>query len=123
MEFEKKSVAKKVAQLLNNTQVDSRKKSKQYDYIWNIKYLSNFKWTHLHERLAYEKAAKRQKLRAEIQLAKKKTTFFTINLEKNKKSKSVVNKEFENIEKKKVYDEPTEKSVNREELLNDLFNS
>ncbi|KAJ8965180.1 hypothetical protein NQ314_004323 [Rhamnusium bicolor] len=74
VEFERKSIAKKVAGLLNNTQVNNRKKSKQYDYIWNIKYLSNFKWTHLHERLAYEKAARRQKLRAEIQLAKKRLT-------------------------------------------------
>ncbi|KRT79040.1 RNA binding protein, partial [Oryctes borbonicus] len=66
VEFEKKSVAKKVTQMLNNQQVSNRKKSKHYDCIWNIKYLSGFKWPHLNERLAYEKAARRQKLRAEI---------------------------------------------------------
>ncbi|KAJ8969479.1 hypothetical protein NQ314_001742 [Rhamnusium bicolor] len=59
VEFERKSIAKKDAALLNNIQVNNRKKSKQYDYIWNNKYLSNFKWTHLHERLAYEKAARK----------------------------------------------------------------
>jgi ESF2/ABP1 family protein len=119
LEFERKSVAKKVAQLLNNTQVSTRKKSKQFDCIWNIKYLSNFKWTHLHERLAYEKAARRQKLRTEIQLAKKKTNFFTANLDK-RKSKEVVNKEFSNLDDS----EPSSMDTNQEdrtEFLQSLF--
>ncbi|XP_022919126.1 uncharacterized protein [Onthophagus taurus] len=82
VEFERKSVAKKVAQLLNNSQVSTRKKSKLYDCMWNIKYLSGFKWTHLHERLAYEKAAKKQRLKAEIELAKKTTNIFTSRVKK-----------------------------------------
>lgn len=125
VEFERKSVAKKVAAALNNTQVDTRKKSKQYDCIWNIKYLSNFKWPHLHERLAYEKAARRQKLRAEIQLAKKKTNYFTANLDKKKKGKVTVNKEY--VDKIGVKDKTEEnmdtsdKEENREEFLQSLF--
>lgn len=123
MEFERKSVAKKVALFLNNKQVSTRKGSKHYDCIWNIKYLSRFKWTHLHERLAYEKAARRQKLRTEIQLAKRKTNFFTMNLDKNKKNKSVVNKEFKNVSKKNknVASTPTEKIEDREDFLKTLF--
>lgn len=122
VEFEQKSVAKRVAQLLNNTQVSTRKKSKQFDCIWSIKYLSNFKWTHLHERLAYEKAARRQKLRVEIQLAKKKTNFFTANLGKKKKGKEVVNKELENIEA--TGETPMEETSqeDRTEFLQSLFN-
>ncbi|XP_018336153.1 pre-rRNA-processing protein esf2-like [Agrilus planipennis] len=91
IEFERKSVAKKVAAMLNNQQISNRKSSRYYDFIWNIKYLSNFKWVHLSERLAYEKAARRQKLRAEIQLAKKKSNFFTSNIDK--KNKSAVSKQ------------------------------
>ncbi|XP_028137237.2 activator of basal transcription 1 [Diabrotica virgifera virgifera] len=125
VEFERKYIAKQVAALLNNTQVSNRKKSKQYDCMWNIKYLSNFKWTHLHERLAYEKAARRQKLRAEIQLAKKKSNFFASNVEKTKKNKTVVNKEFENIEEKVAEqmdaEEDKEKSDDRKEFLQSLF--
>ncbi|KAJ3653259.1 hypothetical protein Zmor_012520 [Zophobas morio] len=121
VEFERKSVAKKVALLLNNTQVSTRKKSKQYDCIWSIKYLSNFKWTHLHERLAYEKAARRQKLRAEIQLAKKKTTFFTANLDKKKKGKTNVNKELENIDDSKEAPMETNEEDDRTEFLQSLF--
>lgn len=93
VEFERKSVAKKVAQLLNNQQVSSRKKSKQYDCIWNIKYLSGFKWTHLHERLAYEKAERRQTIRSDIQQAKKKTNYFAVGVSKPKKKGAGVNKE------------------------------
>lgn len=83
--------------MLTNTRVSERKGSKLYDHVWNIKYLRKFKWTHLHERLAYEKAARRQKLRAEIQLAKKKGLSFSSNLDKKKKNKEVVNKEYENL--------------------------
>ncbi|KAG5326068.1 ESF2 protein, partial [Acromyrmex heyeri] len=39
IEFESKKVAKFVAETLNNTQVSTRKKSKFYDIMWNIKYL------------------------------------------------------------------------------------
>lgn len=116
-------MAKRVAASLNNTQVSSRKKSKQYDIIWNIKYLSNFKWTHLHERLAYEKAARRQKLRAEVQLAKKKTNFFTINLDKHKKNKTYVNKELQNINTNTEMDttEDITDKEERKEFLKSLF--
>lgn len=119
IEFERKSVAKKVATLLNNRQVSTRKKSKHYDVIWNIKYLSNFKWPHLHERLAYEKAARRQKLRAEIQLAKKKANFFTSNLGKNKKG--APQKEFSNTPNREESAEEPLKETDRQEFLKSLY--
>lgn len=40
VEFEKKRVAKEVARGLNNKKIESRKKSRLYDHLWNIKYLS-----------------------------------------------------------------------------------
>lgn len=126
VEFQRKSVAKKVATLLNNTQISNRKKSKHYDVMWNMKYLSNFKWTHLHERLAYEKAARRQKLRTEIELAKKKTNFFTVNLDKGKKKKPFVNKELQSANTKAKNPRSDEKkeddTENRSEFLESLFN-
>lgn len=42
VEFKSKRVAKKVAAMLNNQHIDMRKKSKFYDYIWNIKYLPRY---------------------------------------------------------------------------------
>lgn len=91
--------------------------------MWNIKYLSNFKWPHLHERLAYEKAERRQKLRAEIQLAKKKSSYFNSNL-KHKKSKTVINKQFEDVNKiiVKTDEDETSHEENRKEFLESLFN-
>lgn len=83
-----------------------------------------FKWTHLHERLAYEKAARRQKLRAEIQLAKKKTNYFTINLDKQKKNKTFVNKELQtsNKDQTRTNDDIQENEESRQDFLKSLFN-
>lgn len=121
VEFEKKTIAKKVAQFLNNKQVSTRKKSKHFDCIWNIKYLSGFKWVHLHERLAYEKAARKQKLRAEIQLAKKKANYFNSNLTK-KKLGNVRNREYENIDQKlKEKDSTDHIAEERNDFLTSLF--
>lgn len=125
VEYEKKSVAKYVAKTLNNTQVDDRKKSIHFDYLWNIKYLSGFKWEHLNERLIYEKAAKRTKLLSEIQRAKKNAAFFTSNL--NKKSDGdVINKEYENLEIDETSPNDTEEKSSelmkeRKEFLGSLF--
>lgn len=52
---------------------------------------SRFKWVHLNERLEYERAVLKQKLRTEIEQAKRESSHFahTVELsEKLKKSKS-----------------------------------
>ncbi|XP_043285408.1 activator of basal transcription 1-like [Venturia canescens] len=85
VEFESKKVAKHVAVILNNTQVSTQKKSKFYDIIWNIKYLPRFKWIHLSERLAYERAVHKQRLNAEIAQAKREVNFFSYNVDRSKK--------------------------------------
>ncbi|XP_028158974.1 uncharacterized protein LOC135079086 [Ostrinia nubilalis] len=87
VEFQRKKVAKEVATKLNNTKIGSRKKSRYYDMIWNIKYIPRFKWIHLSERLAYERAAYKQRLRAEISQAKKEAHYLQTNVEKSKKMK------------------------------------
>lgn len=72
---------------MNNTKIGTRKRSRYYDMIWNIKYIPRFKWTHLSERLAYEKAAIKQRLRAEISQAKKEAQYLETNVDKSKKMK------------------------------------
>lgn len=125
IEFERKHIAKKVARLLTNTRVSDKKRSKQYDHLWNMKYLKNFKWAHLHERLAYEKAARRQKLRVEIELAKKKSTLFSANLDKKKKNKQFVNKEYDNLAQETSNSNNGTEEItgnkNRKEFLSSLF--
>jgi ESF2/ABP1 family protein len=51
VEFEDKKVAKKVAEQLNAQQIGGKKGGFWYDDLWNIKYLSKFKWHHLTEQI------------------------------------------------------------------------
>merc|ERR1712141_404671 len=85
IEFLSKRTAKEVASNLNNTPVGGKKRAKSHDVLWNIKYLPKFKWTHLSERLAYEKAVHQQRLRTEISQAKREADFFKTNVEKSKR--------------------------------------
>lgn len=43
VEFKKAKVAKYVAATLNNKQISTRKRSKFYDVLWNIKYLRRYR--------------------------------------------------------------------------------
>jgi ESF2/ABP1 family protein len=92
VEFDSKRVAKNVAEFLNNTPISTKKGSKFYDVLWNIKYLSRFKWTHLSERLTYEKAVQRQKMQVEVAQARKEASFFQNNLDKSEKDKKMAKK-------------------------------
>lgn len=83
VEFKDKRLAKKVAAFLNNTQIGGKRRSRLYDFIWNIKYLNRFKWYHLNERLAYERAVHEQRMRTEISQAKRETNFYKNAVEKN----------------------------------------
>ena len=51
VEFHDKRVAKTVAVMLNNTPIGGKKRSYYHDDLWNIKYLSKFRWTHLTEKI------------------------------------------------------------------------
>lgn len=93
VEFESKRAAKRVAQMLNNTPIATRKSSKFYDISWVMKYLPRFKWVHLSERLTYERAVHRQKLQTEISQARKETAFFQENLDKSDKFKKFKKKQ------------------------------
>jgi len=85
VEFKNKKVAKKVAVCLNNTQVGGKRRYEYYDSLWNIKYLHRFRWVHLNERLAYEKAVHQQRMRTEIAQVKRETNNYIARVEKGKK--------------------------------------
>ncbi|GKE50590.1 pre-rRNA-processing protein ESF2, partial [Tanacetum coccineum] len=52
-----KNVAKRIASMLNGEEIGGKKKSQFYYDVWNIKYLSKFKWDHLTEEIALELSA------------------------------------------------------------------
>ena len=81
VEFSDKSVAKALAKMVNNQIVGGKKKNPWSEEIWNIKYLPGFKWTHLNEKMAYDKAVKTKRLRLEVGQAKKEAQSFAENLE------------------------------------------
>eukprot|EP00940_MAST-03C_sp_MAST-3C-sp2_P000493 g493.t1 len=76
VEFDNKRIAKNVALALNNTRVGKKKHTFYYDDLWNIKYLSKFKWTQLTEKLAYEKRVRQKRLETEISQAKRENAFY-----------------------------------------------
>lgn len=92
VEFKDKKLAKRIAATLNNTMVGGKRRSKSYECLWNIKYLSGFKWVHLSEQLAYEKATHQQKLRAEISRAKREANYFAEQIDKGENLKKLEEK-------------------------------
>uniref|UniRef100_A0A0E0LPE8 RRM domain-containing protein n=1 Tax=Oryza punctata TaxID=4537 RepID=A0A0E0LPE8_ORYPU len=140
IEFSKKSIAKRVANLLNGEQIGGKKRSPFYYDIWNIKYLKKFKWDDLVgeigtwkvkiERLmqfllndgAYSKLSnplnnvaekthiREQKLNLEIAAAKKQRDHYLSNVEKSRTLKHIQERR-----KKKQKTEGTEFNEVREE--------
>jgi len=84
VEFASKKVAKSVGETLNTTRISNHKRSVHYDDVWNIKYLKGFKWSHLTEKVAYERRVREQKLRVEMMEIKKENALFVKELEKGK---------------------------------------
>ncbi|UIZ21256.1 hypothetical protein KXD40_000796 [Peronospora effusa] len=94
IEFEDKKVAKRVAKMLNTTQIGGRKRDYYHDDIWNLKYLKGFKWDHLTEKIAYENRIRDQKLRMEIAQAKKENEAYLERVDQSK--------QFEKMEARKA---------------------
>lgn len=85
VEFKKKRVAKLVAETLNGVPLQYGKKhSRLAGQIWSIKYLHKFKWCHLTEQLAHDKAVKDQKRRFELSQTKKQVDFYQKMTERSK---------------------------------------
>ncbi|KAJ9704636.1 hypothetical protein PVL29_002945 [Vitis rotundifolia] len=82
VEFTKKTVAKRVANMLNGEQIGGRKRSSFYYDLWNIKYLSKFKWDDLTEEIE-------QKLALELSAAKRERDFYLSKVDKSRALSSI----------------------------------
>ena len=53
--------------------------------MWNLKYLPKFKWSHLTEKVAYERRVREQKLRVEMMQARRENAAYVQMVETGKK--------------------------------------
>lgn len=84
VEYEDKKVAKRVAAALNNAPITNHKRNVHYGDMWNIKYLSKFQWSHLTEKVAYERRVREQKLKIEMMKARKENQEYSALVEAGK---------------------------------------
>ncbi|GMH06803.1 hypothetical protein Nepgr_008643 [Nepenthes gracilis] len=89
VEFANKRIAKRVANMLNGEQIGGRKRSQFYYDLWNIKYLSKFKWDDLTGETAYRTAIMEQKLAMETSAAKKERDFYLSQVERSRAWNSI----------------------------------
>jgi ESF2/ABP1 family protein len=85
VEFASKKIAKSAAASLNATPISNHKRNPHCDDLWMLKYLSKFQWSHLTEKVAYERRVKEQKLRLETMQAKRETAAYKYLVETGKK--------------------------------------
>jgi len=85
IEFASKKIAKLVGSSLNMTPISHHKGNMHHDDVWSVKYLKGFKWSHLTEKVAYERRVREQKLRVEMMEVKRENAAFVSQLEQGKK--------------------------------------
>lgn len=84
VEFEDKGAAKRVAAALNGQQIGGRRRSAYHWDLWCLKYLPKFKWDHLTEEVAYEKAVREQRMATELAAAKRERDFYLSRVDRAK---------------------------------------
>ncbi|KNA23520.1 hypothetical protein SOVF_024110 [Spinacia oleracea] len=84
VEFADKRIAKRVANMLNGEEIGGKKRSKFYYDIWNIKYLSKFKWDDLTEETTIKNATREQRLRMELSSANKEQDFYLSKVDQSR---------------------------------------
>lgn len=85
VEFENKRDAKKCAMIMNGQIVGGKKSGFHHDVIWNIKYLKNFKWGDLMDKLTLEKRLRADRLKAEFAKHRKLDEKYLENVTKAEK--------------------------------------
>ncbi|CCD71476.1 Activator of basal transcription 1 [Caenorhabditis elegans] len=135
MELKKKKIAKAIAEQIDNTPIGGKNKDPVSSMLWNIRYLSGFKWVHLMEQLQYEKEVEKRRMNVEVAQARRIAAHFEEQIEKGKHLRKLEAKvtasggkwdKFQrDVQQKKVVKVKKERSkhVNTEssELMNMIF--
>ncbi|KAJ1970046.1 RNA-binding ATPase activator esf2 [Dispira parvispora] len=112
VEFKDKKIAKAVALTLNNTKVGGKKTTPYAEDIWNIKYLSKFKWSHLSEQIAYERAAMQLRLRNEMAQSRRENSAYVDNVAKAKQLEKIEEQRQKRMAKKRPAEDESETQTN-----------
>lgn len=84
VEFINKKEAKAAAETLNGNIIGGKKGNFYHDDMWNMKYLTGFKWSHLTEQIANENAERAARLRAEVARTRRENKSFVEDVERSK---------------------------------------
>ena len=112
VEFKNKRKARSAAEMLNGQPVGGKRRSAHYSDLWNIRYLPKFKWDNLMEEIEYQKAAREQRQRLELEMAKKERDFYMARVEQAKMIASM-----EERRKKRVAENPDSVPESPEEQM------
>merc|ERR1711879_443543 len=89
IEFESKTVAKKIVETMNMSEIAEKKHGAWSGQFWSLKYLSKFKWENLHEQLEHERQVRKKVIREEFQKAKEEQNEYLKQVAESKKVKSI----------------------------------
>ena len=99
VEFESKKKAKEAGDALNMNRITNHKGSVHYDDFWSIKFLKGFKWSHLTEKVAYERRVREQKLRVEMMEVRRENASYIAQVEAAKKLDHIEERQRKRLEK------------------------
>ncbi|KAE9419305.1 hypothetical protein Angca_009191, partial [Angiostrongylus cantonensis] len=92
LEVKRKRIAKALAARFDNSPVGGKKRDYTSSVLWNIKYLTSFKWVHLMEQLQYERTISAHRMNVEIAQARRIAAHFEEQVDKGKHLKRLEEK-------------------------------
>jgi len=111
IEFADKEIARNVAESLNNTPMAKKKGDYLGSDLWNLRYLRKFRWKHLTEKLAYQQQLRAERLRAELEEAKKENEEFMEQVKRTRIAEKIQQKKRKRIEQKEKKEGESETST------------
>jgi len=101
VEFLDKKLAKRVAITLNSTPVGGGKRNFHAEFIWNIRYLSKFKWDHLTEHKRRQDQTRQDRVRTVLSQAKRENDLYMKRVDQAKMISAMEQKKIDKQKEKK----------------------
>lgn len=122
VEFQDKRKAKRVALSLNGSPIGGRKRHNFYrDDIWNIQYLTKFKWHMLKEDVHYNRHVRRQRLDQKISQARRENDFYLERVDQAKKFRKMSEKRAAKASARDGTDNPSDtKDTKSQDMIENL---